>query len=149
VKTLQKHHILDYYRYVDDILIIYDNENLTNINDTLTDFNAIHPNIQYTIETQTDNKLNCLDITIENKDNTFTFDIYIKPTTTDLIIHNDSCHPSEHKHSAIRYMINRMNTYHIPTDKKHKETQIYFFLIPFYLQAVHVHSANGGTLRKA
>jgi hypothetical protein len=25
----------------------------------------------------------------------------------------------------------------------------YFFLIPFYLQAVHVHSANGGTLRKA
>jgi hypothetical protein len=26
---------------------------------------------------------------------------------------------------------------------------IFFFLIPFYLQAVHVHSANGGTLRKA
>jgi hypothetical protein len=76
------------------------------------------------METQTDNKLNYLDITIEIKDLQFTVDIYRKPTTTDLIIHNDSCHPSEYKHSAIRYMINKMNIYHIPPDKKHKETQI-------------------------
>jgi nucleoside-specific outer membrane channel protein Tsx len=63
-KIFQKLHILDYYRYVDDILIIY-NEDHTNINDTLNDFNFIHPNIQYTIEKQTNNKLNCLDITME------------------------------------------------------------------------------------
>jgi hypothetical protein len=31
----------------------------------------------------------------------------------------------------------------------HRHNPIDFFLIPFYLQAVHVHSANGGTLRKA
>jgi hypothetical protein len=29
------------------------------------------------------------------------------------------------------------------------DRQLLHFLIPFYLQAVHVHSANGGTLRKA
>jgi hypothetical protein len=87
LKLLQKHHLLDYYRYVDDILIIY-NENYTNINDTLADSNAIHPNIQFTIETHTNNKINYLDITIENKNNTFTFDIYRKPTATDIIIHN-------------------------------------------------------------
>jgi hypothetical protein len=123
LKILQKHQILDYYRYVDDILIIY-NEDCTDINNTLTDFNSIHPNIQYTIETQNDNKINYLDITIENKNNTLTFDIYRKPTTTDIIIRNDSCHPTEHKHSAIRCMINRMNTYPISTENKHKETQL-------------------------
>jgi hypothetical protein len=41
---------------------------------------------------ETNNKLNYLDITINNKHNTLTFNIYRKPTTTDLIIHNDSCH---------------------------------------------------------
>jgi hypothetical protein len=34
-EVLQKHNIVDYYRYVDDILIVY-NEKHTNINDTLT-----------------------------------------------------------------------------------------------------------------
>jgi hypothetical protein len=76
------------------------------------------------MEIQIDNKLNYLDITIENKNSIFTFDIYRKPTTTDLIIHKDSCHSTEHKHSAIRYMINRMNTYSISTDIRHKEAQI-------------------------
>jgi hypothetical protein len=123
LKLLQKHHILDYYRYVDDILIIY-YENYTNIDNTLADFNAIHFNIQYTIETQTDNKINYLDITIENKNNTFTFDIYRKPTATDIIIHNCSFHPTEHKHSAISYIVNRMKTYPISIGNKHKEAQL-------------------------
>jgi nucleoside-specific outer membrane channel protein Tsx len=43
-KVLQKHNIIDYYRYVDDILMVY-NEKHTNINSTLNDFNKIHPNI--------------------------------------------------------------------------------------------------------
>jgi nucleoside-specific outer membrane channel protein Tsx len=120
---LQKDHILDYYRYVDDILIIY-NKTYSNIQDTLNYFNSIHPNIKYTIETQIDNKLNYLDINIENTNNTFTFNIYRKSTTTDLIIQNDSCQPTEHKLSAMRYMTNRMNTYSISTENKHKETQI-------------------------
>jgi hypothetical protein len=45
INILQKHHIMDYCRYVDDILIIY-NEDHTNIDDTLNEFNVIHPNIQ-------------------------------------------------------------------------------------------------------
>jgi hypothetical protein len=47
--TLQKHNILNYYRYVDGILIVY-NENHTNIDDTLQEFNSIDPNIHYTID---------------------------------------------------------------------------------------------------
>jgi hypothetical protein len=112
IKTLTKHNILDYHRYVDDILIIY-NEDYTDIEDTLKEFNSIHPNIQYTIEKERNNKLNYLDITIDNTPNTPTFSICRKPTTTDIIIHNDSYHPPEHKNSAIRHFINRMNTYPI------------------------------------
>jgi hypothetical protein len=48
INILQKHNIIDYYRYVDDILIIY-NEDNTNIDNTLIEFNTKHPNIQYTI----------------------------------------------------------------------------------------------------
>jgi len=48
-------------------------------------------------------------------------DIYRKPTYTDVIIPNDSCHPREHKMAAIVYMNNRMNTYHLPPEKWQKE----------------------------
>jgi hypothetical protein len=42
INILKEHHITDYCRYVDDILIIY-NEDYTNIDDTLKEFNSIHP----------------------------------------------------------------------------------------------------------
>jgi hypothetical protein len=54
ISILTKHNILDYHRYVDDILIIY-NEDHTDIDDTLKEFNSIHPNIQYTIEKEINN----------------------------------------------------------------------------------------------
>jgi hypothetical protein len=44
INILKKRHIIDYYRYVDDILIVY-NTHATNIQDTLTDFNTLHPKI--------------------------------------------------------------------------------------------------------
>jgi hypothetical protein len=37
-KILQKHQIIDYYRYLDDILIVY-NEHQTNIDSTIDEFN--------------------------------------------------------------------------------------------------------------
>jgi hypothetical protein len=49
------------------------------------------------------------------------FEIYRKPTHTDIIIPNDSCHPYEHKTSAIKYLINRVNTYPITKEAKRKK----------------------------
>jgi hypothetical protein len=37
----------------------------------------------------------------------------MKPTTTDSIIPNDSCHPTEQKMAAVRYLHNRMNSYNL------------------------------------
>jgi hypothetical protein len=48
-KILKNHQIIDYHRYVDDILIIY-NEHHTNIDKTLDEFNRIHPKIKFTIK---------------------------------------------------------------------------------------------------
>jgi hypothetical protein len=50
--------------------------------------------------------------------------IHRKPTTTDLIIHNDSCHPYEHKKAAINFLINRMNKCPITHNNRNKEETI-------------------------
>jgi hypothetical protein len=55
-KILEKYQIIDYYRYVDDILIIY-NEHHTNTDNTIDEFNKIHPKIKFTIEKEFQNKL--------------------------------------------------------------------------------------------
>jgi hypothetical protein len=65
IKILNKHQIIDYHRYVDDILIVY-NKNITNINNTLYECNTIHPKIKYTMETEKHKTLNYLDLTIMN-----------------------------------------------------------------------------------
>jgi hypothetical protein len=73
------------------------------------------------MEKETENKINFLDITIQKEENKFSFKIYRKPTTTDSIIPSDSYHPQEHKHAAIRRMINRMNTYNLKKEDKDNE----------------------------
>jgi hypothetical protein len=40
---------------------------------------------------------------------------------TDTIIPNDSCHPHEQKHAAIRYLTNRMNTYNLSNANRREE----------------------------
>jgi hypothetical protein len=52
----------------------------------------------------------------------FQFGIYRKPTATDIMIHNQSCHISEHKWSGIAYLINRLRTY--PIENKLEEQNI-------------------------
>jgi len=42
-RLTQKHKIINYFRYFDDILLIYDSSQ-TNIQSSLKDFNSIHPN---------------------------------------------------------------------------------------------------------
>jgi hypothetical protein len=83
---LEKSQIIDYHRYVDDILIIY-NTQITNINDILDEFNKIHPKFKFTIEKEENNKINFLDLSISKTQNEIQLAIYRKPKTTDLIIY--------------------------------------------------------------
>jgi hypothetical protein len=69
---VNKHGISGYYRYVDDILILYDSS-ITNILSILHDFNNIHSNLQFTSETEIENNINYLDISIHRTDSDLTF----------------------------------------------------------------------------
>jgi len=68
--------------------------------------------------------LNFLDILITKTKNKISFDIYRKETTSDIIIPNDSCHPTEQKLAAIRYFTNRINTYSLDHTEKQTETNV-------------------------
>jgi hypothetical protein len=106
------------------VIIIYNTET-TNIQNTLDEFNQIHPKLKFTLELETNNKINFLDITINKQINKLTYNIYRKPTTTDTIIHNTSCHPTEHKIAAINYLKNRKETYQLtPANKIQEENTI-------------------------
>jgi len=54
-----KHQIINYIRYVDNILLIFDS-NHTNIQKHTNDFNAIHPSPKFTAETEANNSTNYL-----------------------------------------------------------------------------------------
>jgi hypothetical protein len=62
-KILTDHNILGYFRYVDDILIVFNN-NITDIHTVFKSFNELSPTIKFTMETELDNQINFLDITI-------------------------------------------------------------------------------------
>jgi hypothetical protein len=102
--------IKGYFRYVDNTLIVY-NENTTNINELLNHFNNLSPKFNFTLEKEENHKINFLDVTITRDPNKLSVDIYRKPTYTDVIIPHDSRHPKAQKLAAIRYLYNRMNTY--------------------------------------
>jgi hypothetical protein len=83
--------IIAYFRYVDDILIIYDH-NKTNTDHTLNEFIKPQQTIKCTIEKEQES-INFLDIRIHRKDKNLQYSIYRKPTQTDIIIPKISCHP--------------------------------------------------------
>ena len=59
----KKHKIAAYFPYVDDIVLIYDSHH-TDISNIKNYFNKIHPNMKFTAETESNNRINYLDITI-------------------------------------------------------------------------------------
>jgi len=115
-----KHNITAYFRYVDDILVIYDSSH-TDIKNIQDDFNMLHPNMMFKAEPESNNQINFLDITIHKTPIKWTASIYKKPTFTDSIIPYTSNHPPQHKHTAIRHLHNRLNTYHLQHNEYKEE----------------------------
>jgi hypothetical protein len=87
-----KHKIINYFQFVDDILIIFDHSQ-SSIQTILADFNTLHPNLQFTAETEENNAINYLDMTIHRTTSNWKTAIYRKPTYTDTIIPYTSNHP--------------------------------------------------------
>jgi len=119
----QKHKILNYYRYVDDILIIYDSDH-TDIQNIVTDFNSLHHKLQFTAEIEKDHTLNYLDLSLHRTTTNIKTAIYRKPTFTDTIIPFNSNHPTQHKYAAVRHLYNRLNTYNLQHTEHTQELNI-------------------------
>jgi hypothetical protein len=110
-----KHKIVRYFRFVDNILIIYDT-NHSDVHTILNDFNTIHPKLKFTAQQETNSQLNFLDITIHRIPPNWEFAIYRKPTFTDTIIPYKSNYPNQHKHATVKFLYNRLNTYDLHED---------------------------------
>ena len=67
------------------------------------------------------NCINFFDINIYKINQNISFNIYRKPTATDTIILNASCHQHEHKIAAIRYLANCIVSYPMKDTNKKKE----------------------------
>jgi len=141
----KKHNIAAYFRYVDDILLIYDTHH-TDINNIQNDFNKIHPNIKFTAETESDNRINFLDITIHRTPTNWMISIHRKPTFTDTIIPYTSNHPAQHKYAAIRFLYNRLDTYHLKDDEYKEEEDTIHDILSNNGFPVHTHKPP--TLRR-
>ena len=115
-----KHNITAYFRYVDDILIMYDSCH-TDIKNIQDHFNTLHPNMKFTAEPESNNQINFLDITIRKTPTKWITSIYRKPSFTDSIIPYSLNHPPQNKHTAIRYLYNRLNTYRLQYDEYKEE----------------------------
>ena len=111
-----KHKIINYFRYVDDILIILDPTH-SSIQAILDDFKALHQNLQFTAELEENNTINYLDITIQKTTTSSKTSIYRKPTFTDTIMPYMSNRPTRHKYAAVKFLYDRLNAYDLLADE--------------------------------
>jgi len=118
----QKHKIINYCRYVDDILIIFD-PNHSDIQ-IINDFNSLHPKLRFMAETEEDCTLNYLDLSICRTPTGMRTAIFRKPTFTDTIIYFTSNHPMQHKYATIRYLYNRLDSYNLQQREYQQEQNI-------------------------
>ena len=105
---------------MDDILIIYDSRH-TDSKNIQDDFNTLQPNMKFTAEPESNNEINFLEITIHKTPTKWTSSLYRKSSFTGSIIPYSSNHPPQHKYAAIRYLHNRLNTYHLQHDEYKEE----------------------------
>jgi uncharacterized protein (DUF488 family) len=82
-------------------------------------------------------------LTNHSKHSRLNFARYRKPISTDVIIHNNYCHPNEHKVASIDYLINRLHTFPISKHAKDVElSAIKTFLQNNQYKLMHIHAKS-------
>ena len=90
-----------YWRYVDDILLVCDNQ--TEANTLLAEFNSLHPNLRLTSEQESFNSISFLDILITRReDGSIQRSIYRKSTWTGQYLNFHSFCPIRYKQGLVR-----------------------------------------------
>jgi predicted lactoylglutathione lyase len=100
---LEHKDIVYYRRYVDDLLIVYD-QSRRNADKILNSINHIDNHLEFKISEEVNNTLQDLDLSISRSENNIELVIYRKPTYTDIMIHYTSNHPYDHKLAAFIFI---------------------------------------------
>ena len=94
-----------WYRYVDDSHVCITREHLTEFHSHL---NSINEHIKFTVEEEKDGSIAFLDtMTSRNPDGTIKTSVYRKATHTDKYLQFNSHHPTQHKRSVARTLLDR------------------------------------------
>ena len=115
-QILDAKNITFYARYVNDILLIYNTKHTTPkiIHNHI---NKVHPKLQFTPTFENNNNISFLDLLIIRHLTQVEIDIFRKPTT-DTTINYTSNHPTEHNLAVYRYLINRMLSLPLSTERR-------------------------------
>jgi len=116
-QILDAQNINIYDRYVDDILLIYNTKH-TPPEIIHSHINKVHPNLQFTPTFEHNNSISFLDQLIIRHPTQIETDIFRKPATTDTAINYTSNHPTEHTMAVYRYLINRMLSLPLSTERR-------------------------------
>jgi hypothetical protein len=110
IKHCLKHKDIVYYkRYVDDLLIIYD-QSRVKVDKILNSIYHVDDHLEFKIPKEVNNTLQYVDQSISRNDNNIELGIYRNPTNADIMIHCTPYHPYDHKLAAFIFYINRMIT---------------------------------------
>lgn len=121
---LAKKNVVFWLRYVDDILLGFKGTN-RQLQLLLDYANSLHSKIKFTHEIENNNKsINFLDLTIMRNSNSFSFNIFRKPTYSDATIPYNSYNDMSHKLAAYKSMIHRAFTIPLTKEDQDKELTI-------------------------
>ncbi|XP_044764540.1 uncharacterized protein LOC123321102 [Coccinella septempunctata] len=115
--------IVYYYRYVDDIIILWKGTD-QGFNDFVTYLNSSVNNIKFKNEHINDKECNFLDLNIKLLDGKHSFDIFRKPTHTDVSIDISSQHHWNHKIAVFNSLLERLVNIPLNEDNFNKEMGI-------------------------
>lgn len=122
LSKLKTSNLLYWYRYVDDIIILWVGTE-RQLNKFHENLNSLDPHIKFTIEFGGEH-LNFLDLSINLLNNRHVFSIFRKSTYSDITIHNSSNHPQAHKHAAFHSMVNRALSIPMSDENLSKEKSV-------------------------
>ena len=113
-----------WFRFVDDSHTCLLKDYVSEFHDHL---NSINPNVQFTVEKETESKLAFLDtMTTRDNTNTIQVSVYRKPTHTNKYLDFNSHHPTTHKRSVVNSLPNRADNIPTSTSGKRKERKHVF-----------------------
>lgn len=106
MRRLQELGVLKWYRYVDDVFAVLNNN--TNGPDILRFLNGLHPNIKFTVEHEENKRIAFLDTTVVRKTSGYHTTLYRKKTFTGVYLNWTSLTSRKYKLSLIYCLLDRI-----------------------------------------